>query len=139
MACIAAKYPEKRAPVGSLGQRQANMEFLRDRIIEAGKCGGLDLGRNLKRGGPDISIDFLAWRRSDGEMGVDLGLDYDNIGITLQLYWGEAGLGATYTPYRAGELSVAASGDGRGLAATASVARSRTTVSRGAPGTVTSS
>jgi hypothetical protein len=99
VACIAAKYPEKRAPVGSLGQRQANMEFLRDRIIEAGKCGGMDLGRNLKRGGPDISIDFLAWRRSDGEMGVDLGLDYDNIGITLQLYWGEAGLGATYTPY----------------------------------------
>jgi hypothetical protein len=99
VACIAAKYPERRAPVGSLGQRQANMEFLRDRIIEAGKCGGMDLGRNLKRGGPDISIDFLAWRRSDGEMGVDLGLDYDNIGITLQLYWGEAGLGATYTPY----------------------------------------
>jgi hypothetical protein len=99
VACISAKYPERRAPVGSLGQRQANMEFLRDRIIEAGKCGGLDLGRNLKRGGPEISIDFLAWRRSDGDMGVDLGLDYDNIGTTLQLYWGEAGLGATYTPY----------------------------------------
>ena len=29
----------------------ANMEFLRDRIIESGKCGGLDLGWNLKRGG----------------------------------------------------------------------------------------
>jgi hypothetical protein len=75
------------------------MEFLRDRIIEAGKCGGLDLGRNLKRGGPEVSIDFLAWRRGDGEMGVDLGLDYDNIGTTLQLQWLEAGLGATYTPY----------------------------------------
>lgn len=99
VACISARYPERRAPVGSLGQRQANMEFLRDRIIEAGKCGGLDLGRNLKRGGPEISIDFLAWRRADGDMGVDLGMDYDNIGITLQLYWGEAGLGATYTPY----------------------------------------
>jgi hypothetical protein len=99
VACISAKYPDKRAPVGSLGERQANMSFLRDRIIEAGKCGGLDLGWNLKRGGPDLSIDFLAWRRSDGEMGVDLGLDYDNIGTTLQLYWGEAGLGATYTPY----------------------------------------
>ena len=55
--------------LSALGQRQANMEFLRDRIIEAGKCGGLDLGLNLKRGGPDISIDFLAWRRSDGAMG----------------------------------------------------------------------
>lgn len=97
--CIAAKYPEKRAPVSSLAQRQANMEFLRDRMIEAGKCGGLDLGHNLKRGGPETSIDFLAWRRADGDMGVDIGMDYDNIGATLQLYWGEAGLGATYKAY----------------------------------------
>ena len=29
------------------------MEFLRNRMIEAGICGGLDLGWNLKRGGPD--------------------------------------------------------------------------------------
>ena len=101
VACVSAKYPEKRAPVGSLGQRQANMEFLRDRIIEAGKCGGLDLGLNLKRGGPDISVDFLAWRRSDGAMGIDIGLDYDNIGTTLVLYWGEAGLGASYLAYPA--------------------------------------
>jgi hypothetical protein len=101
VACVSAKYPDKRAPVGSLGQRQANMEFLRDRIIEAGKCGGLDLGWNLKRGGPERSIDFLAWRRSDGDMGIDIGLDYDNYGTTLQLYWGEAGLGATYQPYPA--------------------------------------
>lgn len=100
VACVSAKYPERRAPVGSLSQRQENMMFLRDRIIEAGKCGGLDLGWNLKRGGPEISIDFLAWRRSDGSMGVDLGMDYDNIGITLQLYWGEAGIPNTfYTPY----------------------------------------
>lgn len=61
----------------------------------------MDLGRNLKRGGPEISIDFLAWRRADGEMGVDLGFDYDNYGTTLVLYWGEAGLGASYTPYGA--------------------------------------
>ena len=101
VACVSAKYPDKRAPVGSLSQRQANMAFLRDRIIEAGKCGGLDLGWNLKRGGPELSIDFLAWRRSDGQMGVDLGFDYDNYGTTLVLYWGEAGLGATYTPYPA--------------------------------------
>ena len=99
VACISAKYPEKRTPVRSLGERQANMAFLRDRIIEAGKCGGLDLGHNLKRGGPEVSIDFLAWRRSDGEMGVDLGFDYDNIGTTLQLQWSEAGLGATYLGY----------------------------------------
>ena len=36
------------------------MMFLRDRIIEAGKCGGLELGWNLKRGGPELSIDFMA-------------------------------------------------------------------------------
>jgi hypothetical protein len=101
VACISAKYPDKRAPVGSLAQRQANMGFLRDRIIEAGKCGGLDLGYNLKRGGPDLSIDFLAWRRSDGAMGIDLGFDYDNFGTTLVLYWGEAGLGASYLAYPA--------------------------------------
>jgi hypothetical protein len=34
-------------------------------------------------------------------MGIDIGLDYDNYGNTLQLYWGEAGLGATYDPYPA--------------------------------------
>jgi hypothetical protein len=101
VACVSAKYPDKRAPVGSLAQRQANMAFLRDRIIEAGKCGGLDLGWNLKRGGPELSIDFLAWRRSDGAMGIDLGFDYDNYGTTLVLYWGEAGLGATYSAYPA--------------------------------------
>ena len=34
-------------------------------------------------------------------MGIDLGLDYDNIGTTLVLYWGEAGLGASYLAYPA--------------------------------------
>jgi hypothetical protein len=87
--------------VGSLGERQANMAFIRDRMIEAGKCGGLDLGQNLKRGGPDLSIDFLAWRRADGDMGVDIGFDYDNFSVPLRLAWGEAGLGASYKPYPA--------------------------------------
>jgi hypothetical protein len=99
VACISAKYADRLAAGVSHGQRVANMEFLRDRMIEAGKCGGMDLGWNLKRGGPDRSIDFLAWRRGDGEMGVDIGMDYDNTSTPLRLYWGEAGLGATYTPY----------------------------------------
>jgi hypothetical protein len=72
------------------------MAFIRDRMIEAGKCGGLNLGLNLKRGGPDISIDFLAWRRGDGDMGIDIGMDYDNTSAPLRVYWGEAGLGATW-------------------------------------------
>jgi hypothetical protein len=64
------------------------MEFLRDRIIEAGLCGGLDLGWNLKRGGPEISVDFLAERRGGAVLGHDIAFDYDNTSTELQLYWG---------------------------------------------------
>ena len=99
--CVSRKYPERLVAGISLDQRKQNMAFLRDRIIEAGKCGGMDLGWNLKRGGPELSIDFLAWRRSDGDMGVDIGFDYDNTSTPLKLYWGEAGLGATYQAYPA--------------------------------------
>jgi hypothetical protein len=99
VACISAKYPDKLAAGVSSGQRVANMEFLRDRIIEAGKCGGLNLGWNLKRGGPERSVDFLAWHRGDGDMGIDIGFDYDNTSTRLQLQWSEAGLGATFQPY----------------------------------------
>jgi hypothetical protein len=99
IACIQAKYPDKTAPVSSLAQRQENMMFLRDRIIEAGLCAGNQYGWNLKRGGPELSIDVLAWKRPDGNMGVDIGLDYDNIGATLKLVWGEVDLFASYTPY----------------------------------------
>jgi hypothetical protein len=99
VTCIAAKYPGYLVGGISLGQRQANMSFLRDRIIEAGKCGGLDLGQNLKRGGPDLSIDFLAWRQSGGDMGVDIAFDYDNTSTPLRLQWSEAGFGATYKGY----------------------------------------
>jgi hypothetical protein len=97
--CIAGKYPQYLVAGISLGQRQANMAFLRDRIIEAGKCGGLDLGQNLKRGGPDLSIDFVAWRQSGGDMGVDVAFDYDNTSTPLRLQWSEAGFGATYKAY----------------------------------------
>jgi len=101
VACVSAKYPDKLAAGVSSGQRVANMEFLRDRIIEAGKCGGLNLGWNLKRGGPDRSVDFLAWRRGDGDMGIDIGFDYDNTSTPLRLQWSEAGLGASYQAYPA--------------------------------------
>jgi hypothetical protein len=99
IACISAKYKSKRAPVGSLSQRQDNMKFLRDRVIEAGKCAGRDYSWNLKRGGPDLSIDVIAWKRPDGNMGVDIGFDYDNIGSELKLVWSEVDLFASYTPY----------------------------------------
>jgi hypothetical protein len=96
IACISAKYPERLAGGVSSSQRVDNMSFLRDRIIEAGKCGGMDLGYNLKRGGPDTSIDFLAWRRGDGDMGVDIGFDYDNTSTPLRLTWSEAGFPGTF-------------------------------------------
>jgi hypothetical protein len=99
VACISAKYPDRLAAGVSSGQRVANMEFLRDRIIEAGKCGGLNLGWNLKRGGPERSVDFLAWHRGDGDMGVDIGFDYDNTSTPLHLQWSEAGLGASFQAY----------------------------------------
>ena len=97
--CIAAKYASYRRPVGSLGERQNNMIFLRNRIIEAGICSGLVYGYNLKRGGPEHSIDVIAWQRPDGNMGVDIAFDYDNHGSTLQLTWGEIDLFAKIERY----------------------------------------
>jgi hypothetical protein len=94
--CIAQKYPSYRRAGVSSGQRRSNMEFLRDRIIEAGLCGGLDLGWNLKRGGPEISIDFLAERRGGAVLGHDIAFDYDNTSKELQLYWG----GGTFPYYK---------------------------------------
>ena len=87
--CISAKYPERLVAGVSLSTRQANMSFLRDRIIEAGRCAGLDLAWNLKRGGPDISIDFIAERVNGTVKGHDLAFDYDNTSTPLRLYWGD--------------------------------------------------
>jgi hypothetical protein len=97
--CITAKYPDKLVAGVSLSQRQANMSFIRDRMIEAGRCGGLDLGWNLKRGGPDISIDFIAQRLNGGVDGIDIGFDYDNTSTVLRLAWGTGGAGPVYTAY----------------------------------------
>jgi hypothetical protein len=99
VAYVAAAYPERLAAGVGHDQRVENMKFLRDRIIEVGQCGGMDLGQNLKRGGPDISIDFLAWRTGGEDIGVDLGVDYDNDSHPLQLVWNIAGAGATYSAY----------------------------------------
>jgi hypothetical protein len=96
--CISAKYPALLAAGVSLSTRQSNMSFLRDRIIEAGKCGGLDLGWNLKRGGPDISIDFITERVNGQVIGHDIAFDYDNTSTTLVLYWGD-GTFPAYAPY----------------------------------------
>jgi hypothetical protein len=98
-SCIAAKYPERLVAGVSLGQRQENMAFIRDRMIEAGRCGGMDLARNLKRGGPELSIDFLVHRTGGEDIGVDIGIDYDNTGSTLKVVWNPVGPGAFYSAY----------------------------------------
>jgi hypothetical protein len=87
------KYPERLRAGVSLSERQTNMAFLRDRMIEAGICGGMELAWNLKRGGPDRSIDYLTWKKNGTWVGVDIGLAYDDTSIPLRLQWGD---GDTY-------------------------------------------
>lgn len=87
LAYVAAKYPGRLAAGVSHEERVANMRFIRDRIIEAGKCGGMDLGWNLKRGGPEISTDFLVERTSGGDRGIDIAYGYDDTAHPLRLQW----------------------------------------------------
>ena len=86
---VAASYPDKLKARISVGERKENMAFLRDRIIEIGLCVGQEMGRNLKRGGPDFSFDFLAWRNPGDRKiwGVDIASGYDNTKKPLRLGW----------------------------------------------------
>lgn len=86
--CVMARYPERLVAGISLGQRQANMAFLRDRMIEMGRCAGHDWAWNLKRGGPEVSIDFIVSRVNGVVEGHDIGFDYDNTSIPLVVYFG---------------------------------------------------
>jgi hypothetical protein len=79
-------YPDRLAPTSS-GGRVENMAFLRDRMIEAGLCGGVQLAWNLKRGGPEISVDYFVWNNGGRWVGVDIANDYDNAGNSLKLTW----------------------------------------------------
>ena len=95
IACVAAAYPDKLVKTSagdfSLERRYANMEFLRDRIIETGKCKGMNLGRNNKRGTAEISRDFIVLRGNSGKGGRDRGVDiasgYDAVSNNLKLTW----------------------------------------------------
>jgi hypothetical protein len=84
---VARSYPDKLKAKVSLGERKANMAFLRDRIIEVALCVGLNMGRNLKRGGPDFSYDFLAYKTGGQTWGVDLASGYDATDKPLRLHW----------------------------------------------------
>jgi len=99
VACISNKYPSYLKAGVSSSKRRSNMEFLRNRIIEAGICGGLDLGWNLKRGGPEISVDFIAERRGGLTYGYDIARDYENTRTKLQLAWQNDGPHSVQKPY----------------------------------------
>jgi hypothetical protein len=85
---VAAAFPDRLRRTSSVDSRVANMVWLRDRIIEAGICGGLDLARNKKRGTGPHSIDAIAWRTSSRNVEVvDLASAYDDNSQTLRLHW----------------------------------------------------
>jgi hypothetical protein len=91
VACVESRYPEYLVAGVSVSRRKANMEFLRDRIIETGICGGMNLAWNMKRGGPEKSVDFLAWHDGRQRIGVDIGRAYDATDRVLDLVWGVHG------------------------------------------------
>jgi hypothetical protein len=89
VAHVTAKYPDRLAGGVSLDERRRNMEFLRDRVIETGICGGMNLAWNLKRGVGPRSIDAIDWRHGERDINdvVDLALGWDDTGRPLQLHW----------------------------------------------------
>ena len=89
--CIEARYPQYRRAGVSLDQRKRDMQFLRDRLIEHATCRGLTVGLNLKRGGPDISNDFITFFTLGRWVGVDIAAGYDDTRSTLTMMWYQHG------------------------------------------------
>lgn len=86
--CVADRYPERLVSGVSLEQRQENMAFLRDRVIETARCARLDVGLNCKRGNcTNISLDFIAWKTEGRVEGVDIAAGYDDVSRVLRLQW----------------------------------------------------
>lgn len=103
--CVGKAYPKYLEATekgdNSLERRKVNMAFIRDRVIETGICKGLDLARNLKRGGPEISYDFLVMR-TNRDYGVDIATGYDELKLPIRLKWQVFGAGENYGyPYYA--------------------------------------
>ena len=94
--CIEAKYPQYRKAGVSLATRKSNMQFLRDRLIEHAKCKGLQVGQNLKRGGPEISNDFITFFTGGRWVGVDIASGYDDTSDTLNMMWYQHGASTNY-------------------------------------------
>ncbi len=89
--CIEARYPQYRRAGVSLDQRKRDMQFLRDRLIEHATCRGLTVGLNLKRGGPEISNDFITFFTLGRWVGVDIAGGYDDRHSTLTMMWYQHG------------------------------------------------
>ena len=90
VAYIADSWPDYLDPTDRTAMRLVNMEFLRDRFIEAGICGGIDLAWNRKRGNfsADRSVDAIAWRKPNGFVEVvDLAGSFDDKTLPLVLHW----------------------------------------------------
>ena len=63
------------------------MAYIRDRMIEAGICGGFDLAWNLKRGVGPRSTDALLWRDGGRDKVIDIAAGFDDYGSALRLHW----------------------------------------------------
>jgi len=96
---VAAKYPQYLKATGTLHDREVNMAYIRDRMIEAGICGGLDLAWNLKRGVGPRSTDALLWRDGGRDRVIDIAAGFDDYGTALRLHWIEVDGPAGYDRY----------------------------------------
>ncbi|MFO7694365.1 MAG: hypothetical protein R6V57_14870 [Vicinamibacterales bacterium] len=84
---VAASYPDYLKATSSLHDREVNMSYLRDRMIEAGICGGFDLAWNLKRGVGPRSTDALLWRDGGRDRVIDIAAGFDDYRSALRLHW----------------------------------------------------
>jgi hypothetical protein len=87
VAYVAQSFPHLLRATPTDDERIENMKYLRDRIIETGICGGMDLGWNMKRGTPELSVDAITYRGPDGLEIFDLASGYDDHDYPLHLWW----------------------------------------------------
>ena len=99
VAYVAAAFPDRLRPTGNLNDRIHNMEFLRDRIIEAAICGGMDVTWNLKRGVGPHSHDAVAWRDGGRDRVMDIASGFDEFRGGLSLHWLEVSGPSGYDTY----------------------------------------
>lgn len=88
VAYIVEKHPDRLDPTPDYDTRTRNMEFVRDKMIEVGICGGMDLALNLKRGVGPFSTDAIAWRPDGVTVEVvDIAASWDAFWEPMRLQW----------------------------------------------------